>query len=224
MHLVSNPDDFLKAMDLGFLYFHTACGKTVPTRDLTTEPARVTCMNCERLIVQLMESVRDVPPTLPESLPSDFELDPDLFDAVDSVQDGPILVQGEVESDGGLEDQLKGVAALVEQMIPMLSFISGDCKVVPGWQDLLNDPEDPSLVDAEMVALRSLLPASDLTLIRSLHDLGKGFGLDPLFALVVSILHRQLMARKLMIQSVESSSMPEDGDGVAVDELEVEDE
>ncbi len=195
MHLVSDPDKFDEAMARKFPFFRTACGTAQPNKRLTKDPNLVTA-----------------PPDIPQSAPAtEFELDDDLFDDLDDLDglpsDAPSEPQGEtpaeepkeVSSGGGLDGllvNLDQVADLVGMAMPMLGMVVGDCPTDPDWKKwVLDEHHDESFPAGSLNDIRVLLPKEDLSALRTLYGFGKDFGLDPLFGLLLSILHRQVVAR-----------------------------
>jgi len=186
-------------------------------------------------------AVPDIP-DIPDVPPSDFELDDDLFDDInelpsDEADDLGAVGQDAADSkeaeenagEGGLDDLMSGgldgllnnldkVADLVGMAMPMLSMVVGDCPTDPDWKRWVLDEHAMEPFPAgDIDDIRVLLDPVDLAAIRSLYGFGKDFGLDPLFGLLISILHRQVVARA---EALDASMESDDG----VDEDDEDDE
>lgn len=240
MHLVSDPDQFDEAIRRKFPFFRTACGTAQPNKKLTKDPNLVTCPMCRKLIEQMLppaphpKHAAPPPPAAPPDIPdtgpaTDFELDDDLFDDLDEMDELPSQISSEPEGepggepeapsgggllDGGIEGllgNLDQVADMIGSVMPMLGLVTAGCETDPDWKKwVLDEHQDEPFPGGALDDIRTLMAPADLSAIRTLYGFGKDFGLDPLFGLLISILHRQVVARaEALDASLETS--PDEG-------------
>lgn len=238
MHLVSDPVAFDEAMRRHFPFFRTACGSAVPNRRLTKDPTRVDCPFCRKLIEEAMgpshakDRTQDMGlPDVVEAPATSFDLDDDLYEDLDSMDESSILSEpedspGETSSPEtpdlmSLLGNLEQVAGLVKMAMPMLSMVTGECPIEPEWSRWVDPDRDEPIPGASLGDIRVLVSSEDLSVLRTLYGFGKDFGLDPLFEVLLSILHRQVLARAALLDdSMDVASEEEDAESEGVPDVE----
>ena len=216
MHLVSDPEKHEEAIRKKFPFFRTACGTAVPNTSLTRDPSRVDCVLCMRLIDQMMQSEpQPAPPDVaPVSPATDFEVDEDLLEGIDNPFDldtasdslpETLQPSSEASEDDeepkSLLERLDEVKEIVDELMPMLSMFTAGFEMETDWKQWVT--KSGEIGDS----LEDVVSPSDLDMLRTLYDFASPFGLDPLFEIFASILHRTAM------KQVPSSNTDVDEDG-----------